>query len=176
MGLSPPVVPICSPRAGSPQLRSRLVVTGQTQPEGVVPPSPGRSADLGQVRPRPRRSLRVAARNTLPALVLHSRGPASSGSRRTRVAVAGGEPLCVSPLPPDQSGSRQGQGTAPSANAGGPHVAQTGWYGDLINLSQGPPWLLPTRVDLLSQAEGQILCPQPHRFKLAAWSLNGSVC
>ena len=50
------------------------------------------------------------------------------------------------------------------------------WFADLINLSQGPPWLLPARADLLSQAEGQICYPLPHRLKLAAWRLNGSGC
>ena len=48
------------------------------------------------------------------------------------------------------------------------------WYADLINLAKGPPWPLPARVVLLSQAEGHILMPQPHRLKRAAWHLNGS--
>ena len=125
MGVSPPIIPSGSPRARSPQLRSRPAFTGRTQPEGMVPPSPGCSADLGKVRPRPRRYLRIAARHTLTPLVLHSRGRASSGSGRVRVTVAGGEPLRVPPLLPDQSGSRQGQETTLSTDPGGPPVAQT---------------------------------------------------
>ena len=48
------------------------------------------------------------------------------------------------------------------------------WYADLVNLSQGLPWPLPIRHNLLSQAEGQILHPAPRRLKLAAWCLDGS--
>ena len=55
MGVSPPIIPSCSPRARSPQLRSRPSFTGRNRPEGMVPPSPGRSAYLGKVRSRPRR-------------------------------------------------------------------------------------------------------------------------
>ena len=50
------------------------------------------------------------------------------------------------------------------------------WYADLIALAQGPPWVLPSRRDLLSQAGGTIFHSHPEMCKLAVWSLKGTGC
>ncbi|XP_030272829.1 uncharacterized protein LOC115581680 [Sparus aurata] len=45
------------------------------------------------------------------------------------------------------------------------------WFPRLLRLVHGQPWALPGRVDLLSQAEGQIWHPRPALLQLWAWPL-----
>ena len=40
------------------------------------------------------------------------------------------------------------------------------WFSDIILLLDGPPWELPIRRDLLTQAEGSIFHPRPELWKL----------
>lgn len=47
------------------------------------------------------------------------------------------------------------------------------WFPLLYNLCCGGPLFLPNRVDLLSQREGQVWHPNPHRLRLCAWLLGG---
>lgn len=47
------------------------------------------------------------------------------------------------------------------------------WFSDIIALLAGPPWQIPLRRDLLSQAGGTIFHPQPELWKLWVWPLRG---
>ena len=47
------------------------------------------------------------------------------------------------------------------------------WYPELVRLSHSPPWPIPVRKDLLSQAGGSIWHPHPERWSLHAWVING---
>lgn len=47
------------------------------------------------------------------------------------------------------------------------------WFSDLMSLLDGPPWEIPVRRDLLSQAKGAIVHPRPDIWKLWVWPLRG---
>jgi hypothetical protein len=47
------------------------------------------------------------------------------------------------------------------------------WFSDIISLLIAPPWQIPLRRDLLSQAEGTIFHPHPELWKLWVWPLRG---
>ena len=47
------------------------------------------------------------------------------------------------------------------------------WFPLLYRLCRGTPWRLPDRRDLLSQLGGRIWYPDPQRFKLCVWLLEG---
>jgi hypothetical protein len=47
------------------------------------------------------------------------------------------------------------------------------WFSDIILLLAGPPWQIPLRRDLLSQAGGSVLHPRPELWKLWVWPLRG---
>ncbi len=46
------------------------------------------------------------------------------------------------------------------------------WFSDLISLSVGPPWEIPLRHHLLTQAWGTIWHPRPDLWKLWVWPLS----
>lgn len=46
------------------------------------------------------------------------------------------------------------------------------WFSDLIILFEGPPWEIPLRPDLLSQAQGKIWHPHLDLWDLFVWPLN----
>ena len=47
------------------------------------------------------------------------------------------------------------------------------WLADIMSLLEGPPWEIPVRRDLLSQAGGSVLHPRPELWKRWAWPLRG---
>ncbi|XP_056593677.1 uncharacterized protein LOC130412904 [Triplophysa dalaica] len=47
------------------------------------------------------------------------------------------------------------------------------WFPDLSELLTAPPWRIPLRRDLLSQANGTIFHPSPQLWSLHAWPLRG---
>lgn len=47
------------------------------------------------------------------------------------------------------------------------------WFPLLRRLCRSSPWRLPDRKDLLSQLQGQIWRPSPHRLQLWVWPLQG---
>ncbi len=49
------------------------------------------------------------------------------------------------------------------------------WFSDLISLLDGSPWEIPIRRDLLSQAGGTLVHPQPELWKLWVWPLRGAL-
>ena len=55
-----------------------------------------------------------------------------------------------------------------------PHWPSQLWLADLINMSVQPPWELPLRRDLLSQARGTVWHPRPELWHLRAWHLKGA--
>ena len=48
------------------------------------------------------------------------------------------------------------------------------WFSDLISLLESPPWQIPLRRDLLSQAGGTLFHPRPELWGLWVWPLRGS--
>ncbi|XP_075340396.1 uncharacterized protein LOC142399558 [Odontesthes bonariensis] len=46
------------------------------------------------------------------------------------------------------------------------------WFSDLLQLLQGQPWRLPSRADLLSQADGKVWHPNPAALRLWVWPLQ----
>lgn len=48
------------------------------------------------------------------------------------------------------------------------------WLAEIFQLLSSPPWPLPLRRDLLSQARGEIFHPHPERLALWAWPVSGS--
>lgn len=52
-----------------------------------------------------------------------------------------------------------------------PHMA---WFSAIPPLLDGPPWELPCRRDLLSQANGALFHPFPAGLRLVAWLLRGT--
>ncbi|XP_067305338.1 uncharacterized protein [Pseudorasbora parva] len=44
---------------------------------------------------------------------------------------------------------------------------------DIVSLLEGPPWEIPVRRDLLSEARGSVLHPRPELWRLWAWPLRG---
>lgn len=55
-----------------------------------------------------------------------------------------------------------------------PHWPAKHWMAEIFQLLAGPPWQLPLRRDLLSQARGEIFHPHPERLALWAWPVSGS--
>ncbi|XP_041915862.1 uncharacterized protein LOC121680525 [Alosa sapidissima] len=47
------------------------------------------------------------------------------------------------------------------------------WLAEIIPLLHSPPWPLPPRRDLLSQANGEIFHPHPERLALWVWPVKG---
>ena len=47
------------------------------------------------------------------------------------------------------------------------------WLAEIIPLLHSPPWPLPLRRDLLSQANGEIFHPHPERLALWVWPVKG---
>ncbi|GAA6064854.1 uncharacterized protein LOC113526632, partial [Tachysurus ichikawai] len=47
------------------------------------------------------------------------------------------------------------------------------WFADLVSLLEGPPWEIPPRRDLLSQAGGTLVHPRPQLWRLWLWPLRG---
>lgn len=55
-----------------------------------------------------------------------------------------------------------------------PDWPQQSWMPDLIALLRVSPWGLPVRQDMLSHAQGQISHPNPGKYRLLVWPLDGS--
>ena len=55
-----------------------------------------------------------------------------------------------------------------------PHWPSQPWLTDLNRMSVQPPWELPLRRDLLSQAHGTVWHPRPELWHLRAWHLKGA--
>lgn len=56
-----------------------------------------------------------------------------------------------------------------------PDWPQQAWMPDLVALQRGPPWRLPVRKNMLSQAQGKLWHPNPGRYNLHVWPLDGSL-
>lgn len=54
-----------------------------------------------------------------------------------------------------------------------PHWPGKHWLAEIFQQLCGPPWPLPLRRDLLSQAQGEIFHPHPERLALWAWPVSG---
>ncbi|XP_077054610.1 uncharacterized protein LOC143706527 [Siphateles boraxobius] len=54
-----------------------------------------------------------------------------------------------------------------------PHWENQTWFPELMRLSHTAPWPIPVRRDLLSQACGSIWHPNPERWSLHVWLING---
>ncbi|XP_073668191.1 uncharacterized protein [Paramisgurnus dabryanus] len=55
-----------------------------------------------------------------------------------------------------------------------PYWPNQPWFPELLELSTAPPWPIPLRRDLLSQANGSIWHPSPEKWKLHAWKVCGN--
>lgn len=55
-----------------------------------------------------------------------------------------------------------------------PYWPRRPWFRLLLSLLSGTPWQMPQRLDLLSQAQGALWHPDPHRLQLWAWPLRGA--
>lgn len=56
-----------------------------------------------------------------------------------------------------------------------PHWPKRAWFASLMQLLCGQPWQLPSRRDLLSQAQGALWHHDPLSLQLWVWPLSGSI-
>lgn len=55
-----------------------------------------------------------------------------------------------------------------------PYWPNRPWFPDLLEILTAPPWPIPLRRDLLSQADGSIWHPNPEWWKLQVWMVCGN--
>ncbi len=48
------------------------------------------------------------------------------------------------------------------------------WFPELVEMLVAPPWTIPLKRDLLSQAQGKIWHPNPESWSLHVWPLDGA--
>ncbi|KAL2095325.1 hypothetical protein ACEWY4_010044 [Coilia grayii] len=56
-----------------------------------------------------------------------------------------------------------------------PYWPSKHWVAEIVQVLAVPPWPLPIRRDLLSQARGEIYHPHPDRLALWAWPVRGGI-
>ncbi len=129
------------------------------------------SDDLESLRESGGGFIRYERECTLPVVLLPV--PLSAERGRAHSALASSQALCVSSDQNIASGVMQDQGGASVSDTHSPELAEQPWFPDLTELLVAPPWPIPVRRDMLSQADGSVWHPNPELWSLHVWLLQG---
>ena len=153
-------------RAGPFECRPRQTVQRHNSPGRMVPAPSDSPVPLAPIRQSGGRPLWVERQRSLPDVFLEKRGRAVPNLAQPP-AVRFPSDLPVT------TGHRGDQGNAHPVLLIAPGWENQVWHPELVRLSHSPPWPIPVRKDLLSQAGGSIWHPHPERWSLHAWVING---
>ncbi|XP_050972479.1 uncharacterized protein LOC127169281 [Labeo rohita] len=110
-------------RPGNNEYRGRSPVQGESSVQRMEPPPSGSGPVVEEIRPRGRRSLRIARKQSLPSVLLASERRCAYGCGCPSAPMAKRTALRVSSAKPDHTNSKKGKRVRPLSHTDCPKLA-----------------------------------------------------